>query len=349
MEISKSDIIFKHQIDSSPIPDDEKAYFGGIKGKDGIKSQMSSYIDGYKEAVNAIFDRFTTEAKQGNIGVQDTIVFPLIYTHRHCVELELKRLFCLSNIKLGELQHNKTHELCELWKNIKDFLIDRASRLDVVIDMEAIYHYIKELDSYDKKAFRFRYPMDTNLDSTNPNIGLINVVTFHKKMNLFHATMEKLFHALNSQVDEWELDKDFKRMFPHCLKTHFDKIKKALLYEFLPKKTAEKHWKHLSEIPIISEKENKRKHEHCQALSTDAKEVLLILYLALGYVKNNHLVSSKSKERLLDILKICQASYNNNNIFGTNIDDSFFKYLSRMVRNREKIIALANEIISLSK
>ena len=209
MEISKSDIIIEYQTDTHYIPPEGKAYFGGIKGSDGIKSQMSSYIDGYREAVNAIYDKFKTEANQGHIWIQDTIIFPLIFTHRHCVELELKRLFCLTDKKFEELSHSNTHLLYELWTKVKDFVIERALRLKKSIDIDAIEHYIKEMDSYDVGSFRFRYPMDKSLNSNNVNLELINVDTFHRQMNLFHDKMEKVFFSLADQVDEWELDKVF--------------------------------------------------------------------------------------------------------------------------------------------
>ncbi len=349
MEISKSDIIIEYQTDTHYIPPEEEAYFGGIKGSDGIKSQMSSYIYGYREAVNAIFDRFKTEAGQSHSWVQDTIVFPLIFTHRHCVELELKRLFCLTDKKFEELSHSNTHLLYELWTKVKDFVIERALRLKKSIDIDAIEHYIKEMDSYDVGSFRFRYPMDKSLNSNNVNLESINLVTFHRQMNLFHDTMEKVFFSLADQVDEWELDKVFKRQFLYCLKTYIIEIKNALCYEYPETQPTNKIWLSHSDIPDISEEEKEREYKHCHAVLKDVKEVLLILYYSLPTIKLNNIVPSKSKERLMDILKVCNNTYSNENIFGININKSFSEKLCAMVRIKDEILHLAEEIISLSE
>lgn len=346
MKISKSDIIFEHQTDSNFVPSDAKAYFGGVKSKDGIKSQISSYIDGYREAVNAIFDRFKTEASQGHTWVQDTIVFPLIFTHRHCVELELKRFFCLTDKKFDELSNNKTHRLLDLWSNVKDFLIERASRLNIKIDIEAINHYIELIDQYDEGSFRFRYPMSTSLESSNKKLEILTVDTFHRQMNLFHEDMDKIFHSLDSQVDEWKLDKDFKRQFPYCIKKNYSEVENALCYKYPDIELPNKKWLSASEIPRISEAEMEREYKHCQTVSRDVKEVLLILYYALQSINLNNIASAKSEERLLDILKVCNDVYSNENIFGSNIDNSFWK-LFDMVKHRDEIISLAMEIVSL--
>lgn len=349
MEISKSDVIIDYQTDTHYIPPKEKAYFGGIKGSNGIKSQISSYIYGYREAVNAIFDRFKAEAEQGHTWVQDTIVFPLIFTHRHCVELELKRLFCLTDKKFEELSHNNTHFLCKLWQRVKVFVIERASRLKENIDVNAIEHYIEEIDSYDVGSFRFRYPMDKSLNSNNVNLESINLVTFHTKMNLFHDTMEKVFFSLADQIDEWKLDKVFRRQFLHCLETNIIKIKNALCYEFPETQSTNKIWLSLSDISDMSEEEKEREYKHCQSVLKNVKEVILILYYSLRSMKLNKIVPSNSEERLIDILKICYNNYCNENVFGINTDNSFWEQFSDMVNKRDKIISLAEEIILLSQ
>ena len=349
MEISESDNILEYQTETNYIPEEEKAYFGGIKWNGEIKSQMSSYIDGYREAANAIFDRFNAEAYQGNIGVQDTIVFPLIFTHRHCVELELKRLYCLTDKKYEELSHNNIHQLCKLWSNIKEFLIERASRLNLVIDINALEHYIEVIDSYDEGSFRFRYPMDKRLNSNNVNLELINVAIFHRQMNCFHKTMEKLFFSLVDQVDEWILDKTFKRHFLYCLRTNFNEIKNVLSYTYPEIQSPDKPWLSYSDSPSISDDEIEREYKHCQNVSKDLKEVILILYYSLYSIKLNNLVPSNSEERLIDILKICNNNFSNENIFGLNTNNSFWEKFCTMVNNREKIISLAEEILLLSK
>lgn len=350
MKISKSDIIFEHQTVSNYIPNYEKAYFGGIHGKEGIKNQMSSYIDGYREAVNAIFDRFNLEAKQGHIWVQDTIVFSLIYTHRHCVELELKRLFCLTDKKFEELAQNNTHRLCELWTRVKDFLITRANRLDIKIDIDALNHYIIAVDSYDEGSFRFRYPMDTKLNSTNISLELINIATFHRQMNLFHDTMESIYHTLDNQVDEWALNKDFKRNFLYCLRIGFETLKSTLSYEYPELTIPNKPWLSPSEIPQLSDEEQEREYKYCQSVPHDIKEIILILFYTLDKLKINNIATSNKIERLSDLLKVCNDTFSNRNIFTeNNLDKVFWEKFYQIVHNKDKIISLTNEILSLSQ
>ena len=349
MPLTKSDVIIEYQTDTHFIPDEEKAYFGGINGGDGIKSQMSSYIDGYREAINATFERFKIAGKEGHSSVQDTIVFPLIYLHRHCVELELKRLFCLTDKQFGELSHNNIHHLVELWSKIKDFVVERALRVNVVIDVSAIEHYINEIDSYDVGSCRFRYPMDKYLNSNNADLESINLFTFHRQMNIFHDTMEKVFCSLADQVDEWELNKDFRRNFLYCLNSNIGIVKNSLNFQYPEPETSNKLWLSLSDIPDISEEEKEREYKHCQAVPHDVKEIILIIYYSLRTIKLNRIVPKNSVERLTDLLKICNDTYNNENIFGKNTDNSFFNKYWDIINHKDNIISLAEEMISLSK
>lgn len=348
MKISKSDIIIEYQNDSNYIPDDEKAYFGGVKGIDGVKNQMSSYINGYREAINAIYNRFSTEAKSGHIWVQDTIIFPLIYTHRHCVELELKRFFCLSDDKFRQLTHFRTHNLNDLWKKMRDFITSKASRICLKVDIDAVEHYVSTLDSYDEQSFRFRYPMDADLNSTNPAFQLINVCTFHNQMNLFHDYMDLLYYSLEMQVDEWPLDKDFKRQFPHCLRCNLDDIKEALDYQYPKLETPNKAWLSMSEIPQLSVDEQEREYRHCQSVSNETKELIMILFCSLKNRGNNKIATSNKEEQLRDILKICNDIYSNQNIFSVNnLAKYFWEKFHIIIERRVEIISFAEEIIAL--
>lgn len=348
-KITASDIIIEYQTDDHFIPAEEKAYFGGVQEKNGIKSQLTSYIDGYREAANAIFDRFKSEAGKGHHWVQDTIVFPLIFNHRHCVELELKRLFCLTDKKFDELSLNKIHKLGDLWNAIKDFFLLRATRLGKSFEIEAINHYISTLDLYDKDSFRFRYPMDVKLSSTNKSLEEINVVTFHRQMNLFHDAMDDIYFSISDQVDDWELNKDFKRNFLYCLRHNLEEVKNALKYEYQKLEYPDKPWLSISEIPTPSDSEIEREYCYCSRLSSDVKELLLILYYSLDKFKLNNITPQDSHERLDDILKVCNDTFNNQNIFdSTSIETIFRNKFYHMVSIKEQIICLAEEIDSLN-
>lgn len=349
MKISKSDIIFEYQTNTKYIPDEEKAYFGGAIGTTGIKGQMSSYIDGYREAIDAIYIRFLTEAKLGHIWVQDTIVFPLIYNHRHCIELELKRFFCLTAGKFNQLAKFHTHKLSDLWGQLKNFIMERASRIGFNLDVDAIDHYVSTLDSYDEKSIRFRYPMDTTLNSTNPSLELINVRTFHMQLNIFHDTMDFIYHSLVDQVDEWRLDKDFKRKFLYCLRNNLEDLKVALSYEYPKLKYPNKVWLSMSEIPQLGEEEQEREYRYCQCISHDIKEIIMILYGSLNKYKINRIAKSND-ERLKDLLRICNDTYSNENIFSfENLDKAFWEDFNKIITCKEEIISFSEEILFLYK
>lgn len=349
MNITKSDIIIEYQTDSNDVPDDKKAYFGGVKGIDGVKAQMSSYIDGYREAINAIYNRFSTEAENGHIWVQDTIIFPLIYNHRHCVELELKRLFCLSDDKFRRLAQFHTHNLNDLWTEVKNFITIKASRINFNVDIEAIEHYVSTLDSYDEQSSRFRYPMDTSLNSTNPTLQLMNVCTFHNQMNLFHDAMDLIYHSLEVQVEEWHLDKDFRRQFPHCLRCNYEDLKVALDYQYPKFEIPNKAWLSMSEIPELSDEDNEREYRHCQSVSNDVKELILILFFSLEKQIYHKITISERDDRLIDLLKLCNDTFSNENIFSAeNLNKAFWQYFYRIIMLRENIISLADEILALT-
>ena len=97
-------------------------------------------------------------------------------------------------------------------------------------------------------------------------------ILFHRQMNLFHETMEKIFFSLADQVDEWALDKTVRRQFLYCLKSKISEIKKVLCYEYPKNKSSNKVWLSISDISDMSDKEKKREYNHCQAISNDAKK-----------------------------------------------------------------------------
>lgn len=350
MKISEFDIILEYQTDDNYIAEDKKTYFGSIYRKEELKCQMSSYIDGYREAIEAIYERFKMEAENGHIWVQDTIIYPLIFNHRHCVELELKRLFCLKDNKFDQLKSNTNHNLCAIWSNLQYFIVERATRLGISYNIAAIDHYINTIESLDEGSFRFRYPMNKELESSNTELTLLNVETFHHQMNQFHDDMADIYDSLSNQVDDWELNKDFKRHFKFCLSKNIDELKSVLDYKYPKYKIPDKPWLCSSEVPYPTEEEIENEIRYCHAISKDIKELLLILFNSLFTLHLNKITPPNSPERLNDILRVCNDTYSNENIFGhNNLDRIFLDKFSCLIYIKDQIISLADEIVGLIK
>ena len=265
------------------------------------------------------------------------------------MELELKRLFCLSDDKFRRLAQFHTHNLNDLWTEVKNFITIKASRINFNVDIEAIEHYVSTLDSYDEQSSRFRYPMDTSLNSTNPTLQLMNVCTFHNQMNLFHDAMDLIYHSLEVQVEEWHLDKDFRRQFPHCLRCNYEDLKVALDYQYPKFEIPNKAWLSMSEIPELSDEDNEREYRHCQSVSNDVKELILILFFSLEKQIYHKITISERDDRLIDLLKLCNDTFSNENIFSAeNLNKAFWQYFYRIIMLRENIISLADEILALT-
>ncbi len=146
-------------------------------------NNINSYIDGYKEAVDSIFQSSKYKA--------DILVYPLCFLARHCIELTLKKLATtflnILKIKKIDLHYDlqqvliNTHDLSVLYKKIVD--ITQLCDPRLLNNISKLNEYISDFTQVDPKAETFRYPYNKSNEHSLDNLSHINLIQFHKRFN----------------------------------------------------------------------------------------------------------------------------------------------------------------------
>lgn len=340
-KIAKDDKIFVYQDENSFLIDSDKAYFGGVKDVDAVR-HLPSYIDGYIAAAKSVFDGFTTAGKTGNIGIQDTIIYPLVFLHRHCLELQLKLIYSIVNANDFKA-HKKNHSLLSVWKQISDDVLKAVERVGKHVDIDAITHYMDEFTKVDSGSFNYRYPYANDFTSTLPELRLLDVPNFHDSANRCHHYLKNITYILQNQVSSLNRDKTFERQFKYVFKQCYEKIEGALNYSY-PSNNTTKRWLRPSEIAINSEAEIERELQFIATIPEDVQEIVLILYYGSEDLDGSCIAMS-GKERFNDILKVLANTYSNPNVFSKeNMPRIFVDKFNAIVRHKEQILKLANTL-----
>jgi hypothetical protein len=107
--------------------------------------------DGYKRAA----DLLVREATE-NRAMRDFLVYPIIFSYRHFLELSLKYLLATFGPSLGHVADWNEHDLAKLWPKVVEVMDAYSSTED-----EARPHVaacIAEFAKIDERSMTFRYP-----------------------------------------------------------------------------------------------------------------------------------------------------------------------------------------------
>ena len=113
------------------------------------------YKMAYEEAARVLIERASSGKDQ------DFLIYPIIFSARHAIELGFKDIIRLGN---ELLEKDKTspigHDLLELWQEIRDQLaaIETEDSDDDIRSFEAL---LAQLHTIDPRSITFRYPSDT--------------------------------------------------------------------------------------------------------------------------------------------------------------------------------------------
>jgi len=158
------------------------------------------YTNGYRVAARSLAEQVCESQRQ-----QDSLIYPIVYLYRHCIELLLKDVtFTASALLDKELTEQEIkalgrHELNKLWEQLRPLLnavcecVGNAPFPDE--DLEGIDSYIQQLHEHDPDGQRFRYTTvkkqkkktsngntPASEPSLKPDLKLINIRVFANAM-----------------------------------------------------------------------------------------------------------------------------------------------------------------------
>lgn len=116
------------------------------------------YAEGFRRAGQVLVDHL---ARHGN--EQDFLVYPIVFTYRHALEIALKQVISYGRQLLDEQgDFPDTHNLRDLWNTCRSIL-ERVfpGDSDLPDVSRAITYLVNELQSVDPEGDAFRYPVSS--------------------------------------------------------------------------------------------------------------------------------------------------------------------------------------------
>lgn len=157
-----------------------------IEGKDWFNNACLNYLndnwDLYIQGYKLAGDKLVEYVVKKNVD-QDFLVFPIIFLHRHHIELQLKVIIREGN-KLLSIKEDfeNIHDLNKLWAKASRIIKKVWSKTDNNI-FQAVSDYISQFNNMDPISFSFRYPVDKKRNKTLKGLEKINIRNFSEVIN----------------------------------------------------------------------------------------------------------------------------------------------------------------------
>jgi hypothetical protein len=183
---------FLDNLELEPLEPDESLFVeGGQLGEIAcIDYDVSEqrYMASFQEAGNALVGHILDG------GIQDLLVFPMLFAYRHWLELRLKSLIALGRRWREEPpKAQRGHRLQTLWPKARAD-IEAAFPGDSA-DLDALSAVINELAQVDPESQTFRYARNRK--------GSLNLADGPRNLNVAHiaAVMQKIALILDGAAD----------------------------------------------------------------------------------------------------------------------------------------------------
>lgn len=131
---------------------------------------ISSYKDGADYLVDIAID-----------GTKDILVFTILFSYRHYLELILKHIYLLQDEQGYKTNLQKiSHNLDKLFEKVKP-LIENKHKKDYI---DLLSETVAYFDTIDRNSYNFRYVSDKkNNQSISPDFKAVNLVNLKKLMD----------------------------------------------------------------------------------------------------------------------------------------------------------------------
>jgi hypothetical protein len=179
---------------------DQDFQFNACVGNNGWVD-LSTYSDGFDEAVNIL-----SEAVINERATMDILVYPLVFSARHRIELFIKsQLRTIGNIrkelKISDETIIKTHDLKALWEHLERKYSICDTRYKPFI--ETCRKTILEFHQIDPKGETFRYPYNQEGIKHLTEQSVIGLRRFINSYRNLTKVIQQVEHLSNSLVIEY--------------------------------------------------------------------------------------------------------------------------------------------------
>lgn len=183
------------------------AYFGW----EGTGSLSFFLIaDGYFRAADILLKEMSSLRNPPTLA--DSLIYPLFFNYRHAIESCLKALFFNHGEHTEDARKKYLsygHSLVKLWKNLKPILENGKKHVGSSVDLDAVEHYINEIDKFDPNSMVMRYPIDKKLDSNKSKPLRWDFILLGECMKNLYSSLEQLNFDLSNQIADVPSDERY--------------------------------------------------------------------------------------------------------------------------------------------
>lgn len=159
-----------------------------------------TYATGYFSAAKALLERIVINGGDGQ--EMDTLVYPILYSFRHGIELSLKHLLRelhTIDTKQFDLSSIQNHNLLNLWKDWEKYVpfdrrIEEASN--------GLGSIVEQIHKADQSGQEFRYHVDLDEERTLNEHWRVDLVTVIKLLQITEEKFSKLFRMFDYFIEE---------------------------------------------------------------------------------------------------------------------------------------------------
>jgi hypothetical protein len=137
--------------------------------------------DGYRQAANLLVERAAEER-----GARDFLLYPIIFSYRHFLELSLKSMLLLYGRQVDIFPVWDDHDLGRLWR-LFEAMIGRYETDHDNDAFEAVKTCVAEFAHIDPNSFAFRYPVDRKGQPVEIDMDRIDLLQLRDVMEGIHG------------------------------------------------------------------------------------------------------------------------------------------------------------------
>lgn len=276
--------------------------------------------DGYWDCAKILQKRMTEE--YNNYSLVDSLIYPMFFNYRHSIETFLKMLY----LSYGEKTEQKLqrflrlgHDLQHLWAELRPILNKGKKHVGCTVDLNAVEHYIKSINSFDPTSMIMRYPINKDLTNNKSKVHHFDFINFGERMNELCDSLRKINNELSNQILE-VASYDELNKYLDIFEKYRSKIDDFLL---LLKKEEEneqnRDFNTFDFITLMENEEVSKKYEFLNSCDSDLLILLDNLFYG-GRAVNTYEIrlSTSSVLKQKEFVKYCYTLLEMNNLcFGT--------------------------------
>lgn len=159
------------------------------------------YAHGYKHAAEVLIEHAANHR-----GSLDALVYPIVFVYRQSIELRLKKLVRdASRLLYRDSELSTKHDLLPRWDKLTLLLKEVEKQVQSTFDQRELAHTRKLIHAFDKvdsRSMAFRYPVDTTLEPSLPDMTHINIRVLHEYMEEVFGVLEGIDTMLSIWNDQ---------------------------------------------------------------------------------------------------------------------------------------------------